>query len=304
MVESNRLREVGGIGPAWSQHERAGAEGRLGLAGLQAGLADRRGLLIAGDAADRDRRTEQGRLAELTGAIDDLRQRRARGAEQVDQPVVPLAAADRHQRGAAGIGRVGDVQSAGQLPDQPALDRAHRQPAAGLLQLRPVGHRPADLGARKIGIEQQPGLGLHHWLMPRLAQVAAHRGGAPVLPDDRGRQRFAGLAVPEHDRLALVGDADRGDPLRPAAALDRRTRHREGLVPDFRRVVLDPAAFRIMLDQFGGFARKTCPVGREQHRPGGSGALVDNQDQLAHAIRLAGITSEGNAARLSAKSVA
>ena len=37
------------------------------------------------------------------------------------------------------------------------------------------------------------------------------RVGARVLPDDRVVDRLAGLAVPDHGRLALVGDADRRD---------------------------------------------------------------------------------------------
>jgi hypothetical protein len=41
------------------QHEAAGAVGVLGQPGLEAGLAEQRALLVAGDAGDRDRRAEQ-----------------------------------------------------------------------------------------------------------------------------------------------------------------------------------------------------------------------------------------------------
>ena len=50
-----------------------------------------------------------------------------------------------------------------------------------------------------------------HRLVPRLAQRRAEVGGAAVLPDDGVVDRAAGVAVPDHDGLALVGDADAGD---------------------------------------------------------------------------------------------
>ena len=41
-------------------------------------------------------------------------------------------------------------------------------------------------------------------------QACADVGGASILPNDGFAWRAQGLAVPQHDRLALVGDADRG----------------------------------------------------------------------------------------------
>ena len=82
-------RGVAGVG----QDEGAGAVGRLGVAGREAGLADRRRLLVAGDAADRDGAAEmvgEGG-AELAGAVADFRERRARHAEQIEQAFVPAA---------------------------------------------------------------------------------------------------------------------------------------------------------------------------------------------------------------------
>jgi hypothetical protein len=47
--------------------------------------------------------------------------------------------------------------------------------------------------------------------MAGLFQPQALIGGAPVLPDDRGMDGFAGLPVPDDGGFALVGDADRGN---------------------------------------------------------------------------------------------
>jgi hypothetical protein len=54
-----------------------------------------------------------------------------------------------------------------------------------------VVERPGDLGRAEIGVEQQPGFRLDRIFVPRRAQLGAAIGGAPVLPDDRARQRFA-----------------------------------------------------------------------------------------------------------------
>ena len=66
---------------------------------------------------------------------------------------------------------------------------------------------PLDLAAGEVGGRRQPGLAPDHVA----AAVAVQRGGDPVgagvLPDDRVVERPAGLAVPHHGRLALVGDA-------------------------------------------------------------------------------------------------
>jgi hypothetical protein len=74
------------------------------------------------------------------------------------------------------------------------------------------------------------------------------RLGAPVLPDDRVVDRLTGLAVPDHRRLALVGDAQRGNVLR------RDTGRGQGLarggelaLPDLDGVVLHPAGMGVQL---------------------------------------------------------
>ena len=81
---------------------------------------------------------------------------------------------------------------------------------------RPVGQRPDDLRRREIR-DRAPARSspAPPARAPRRASASHRSVAAPVLPDDRRRQRLAGRAVPEHDRLALVGDAEAGDPLDP-----------------------------------------------------------------------------------------
>ena len=128
---------------------------------------------------------KQRRGGERTGAIDDLGQDGAGYAEQRAQAVVPPAGRKVHQQGARGVGRIGNMGvPRRQFPDQPAFDRSGEQPSVGERRrhVGPVGERPHDLGAREIGIEQQPGFRLYRHFMAGGLHCGAGIGGAPVLP--------------------------------------------------------------------------------------------------------------------------
>ena len=149
-----------------------------------------------------------------------------------------------------------------------------RRPA----QLRPFAHRPGDLGAREIGIEQQPGLRLHRRFMPRRLQPRAKLRRAPVLPNDRPRQRRAAAPRPEADRLALIGDPDPRDPPRAARRRHHLPRAGERRLPDLLRIMLDPPVPRIMLGKLALRDAQAGPVPREQHRPRARRARIDDED--------------------------
>jgi len=107
------------------QQETAGAVGVLGLADLEAGLADERGLLVTEDA--RDRHSLHGfqvRLAVRLARRPDCGQHGAGDAERAEQVRVPVELLQVHQLSAAGVGAVGDVEPAGQMPDQKGVDGA------------------------------------------------------------------------------------------------------------------------------------------------------------------------------------
>ena len=72
------------LGAGVEQREATGAVGRFHHAGREAGLADGRSLLVAGNAANGDAAAEQMRLAvaEMRRGILHLRQHRARHAQQ------------------------------------------------------------------------------------------------------------------------------------------------------------------------------------------------------------------------------
>ena len=130
---------------------------------------------------------------------------------------------------------------------EPGVDGAEREFAA-LGPLARAGHvveQPLELGAGEIGIDDEAGLRGDQGGVARFAQRVAQRRGAAILPDDRVGDGLAGRPVPQHGRLALIGDADRGDLARVDAGLRKRLVQDARLRrPDLHRVVLDPARLR------------------------------------------------------------
>ena len=93
--------------------------------------AEERSLLVAGDAADRERRAEQLALAEDVARRADLRQQLARDVEEIEQLVVPVERVERAEQRARRVRLVGRVHApAGELPDEPRVDGAEGEPVA------------------------------------------------------------------------------------------------------------------------------------------------------------------------------
>ncbi len=172
------------------QRKAAGAVGRLDHAGREAGLADGRGLLVAGDAGDRDRRrrTVPARCRRTCAEESFTSGSIERGTRSIfSSSSSHCAGVDIEQQRARGVGGVGGVHlAAGQPPQQIAIDGAEHQFAALGARAR-AGHvieHPGDLGAGEIGIDDQAGLGRDRRLVAFALQPGADVGGAAVLPDD------------------------------------------------------------------------------------------------------------------------
>ena len=258
-------------------------------------MADQGRLLVTGRAMDRQGRPEQGRVAfaERVRAAADLRQDRHRDIEEGRKIRPPGAGGEVHQRGAAGIGGVGDVAcAAGQLPDQPGLDGADLDLA--LRRPRPrTRHgvqQPGEFRGREIGVEDQASRRLHHRLMPGRGQGARDVRRTPVLPDDGPVQGLAVGGVPQHRGLTLVGDADGGEPPDPARLFDHRPAGLQRRGPDFGGVMLDPARMREMLFQLDladrGGPQSALGRSLKGDGPGRGCALVDSEDEALHPGRL------------------
>ncbi len=271
-------------------HEKApGAVGVLDHPGPHAHLAEQGGVLVARDAGQRDRRGEQrgmGHPVDL-GRGPHLGQQGARNREFGQQFLIPDTRVNVEQHRARRVGHVGDVERpARQVPDEPTVDGAERELArlGARTHALDVVEDPADLGGREVGVDRQAGPRAYLRREAALLEFVAQARAAPVLPDDRVVDRLAALAVPDHGRFALVGDADRGDLARTEAGpRDRLGRDACLRRPDLARVMLDPARVRIDLAEFllGTGDHRTVRV--EDNRARTRGALVERED-MARAV--------------------
>ena len=98
--------------------------------------------------------------------------------------------------------------AAGELRDQPALDRAGGElPLLGPSAQVGVAEQPLELGGREVGVGDESRSLAEERREPGLFELAAPVAGSAVLPDDGPCDGGKCAAVPQHDRLALIGDA-------------------------------------------------------------------------------------------------
>ena len=149
---------------------------------LVAGLAEERRLLVAGDAGDHQRLAEHRpraacrRLARTSAprAASRAARRSSCSSSSSQSPVWMLKSIVREA-----LDDVGDVRAAaGELPDEPGVDRAEGELAAlgALARAGDVVEQPADLGAAEVGIDHQPGALAHQAFGAHLSSARAHCG--------------------------------------------------------------------------------------------------------------------------------
>ena len=268
------------------QEEAAGAVGVLHGTGLGAHLAEEGRLLVARDTADGNLVGEKGGLRDAVhlGTGADLWHHRRRDVQQRQEFGVPFQGVDIEQHRAGGVGDVGHMDlAAGELPDKPGIHGAEAE-FSGLGLLAGAGHvvqDPADLGAGEVGVDDEARLLADE--ISLVPQGVAELGGAAVLPDDGVVHGLAGFRVPDDGGFPLVGNADAGD----VQAVDAH--FGDGLGddgrlgrPDFHRVVLHPARFREILGELHLRGGADIAFMVENDRPGGTGPLVQGQDEFFH----------------------
>ena len=169
----------------------------------------------------------------------------------------------------------------GELPDEPRVHRPEQHLAAlgALLQAGLRVQQPAQLRAGEVGRQRQAAAFAEAVLADVAAELAHELVGARVGPVDRVVHRLAGLALPQHRRLALVGDAERDEVGAVELRLVERVLHDlADVAPDLVGVVLDPARARIELVVLllgdGDDARRAI----EDQAARGRRPLVDRRD--------------------------
>src|SRR5262245_3390803 len=103
--------------------------------------------------------------------------------------------------------------AAGKPPKKKRIDGAESELAlfgCRACTLHVVKH-PGDLGGGKVWIKQQSGLACYFLFVAGPLQRLAMLGGAPILPYDRIVDGVAGLAIPNHRSLSLIGNANPRD---------------------------------------------------------------------------------------------
>ena len=229
------------------KEKRAGAVGVLRLTRAAASLTEQRRLLITGNSSDRNRLAKERRysLAKISGGWPHFRQYVYRNVEQVAELLAPAQTVDVKEQGARRVGRISRVHlSAGELPDQPGVDSAREQSsiAGDEGDLRFL-EQPLDLCRREIRIGAETGVLSDECCLA--AQLQTALSSATILPDDGTRQRLPRVAMPKHNRLALVGDAD--DIGTHTGCRNRIARRQQCALENLLGIMLDPARLRIVL---------------------------------------------------------
>ncbi len=201
--------------------------------------------------------------ADASARGHDGRQRRDRDVQERAQLGIPRPSPDVAQQRAAGVAHVGGEHlAAGQLPDQPGVDRADRQIVVD--RNVTVGQQPFGLGSREVRVEDQAGSFPDETEVAGRGEFVAPLGGTTILPHDRVAVRRAGRSVPGEDGFALVGDSD-GRHVVDAHGADHLVQGVAGGGPDLVGVVLDPTRLRVVLRELAIRTRSGPAVG--EHRP-------------------------------------
>ncbi len=244
-------------------------------------------MLVAQVARDRHAGQVADAVAVDLGRGPDPGQHRRRDPHRIEQGRLPGERLEPHQHRARGVGDVdavdATVDAAGEMPDQPRIDRPEQQLArlGGGPSFRPaVLEDPGQLERRRIGRDRQPGQAAEPVRPAIGGQPLACRGGPGVLPDDGVVDRAPGPARPDDGRLALVADADGGQ---RAGVRTRLTQRDPDAGPhaleDLVGVVLDPAGSRRDLGVLQLVAGDRLPGPVEQDAAAARRPLIDGGDE-------------------------
>ena len=156
--------------------------------------------------------------------------------------------------------------------------RAAGPASAALLRCGHVLQDPGELGGREQRVDAKAGGCDHRGVMALLRSARRRRrrcGG--IARSAAGQIGCAGRGVPDHERLALVGDGDGVGSAPASATIAAMTWLHRG--PDVLRPIARPSRGADSRWSAGREARaRTWPACIDQQRLGVGGALVDGED--------------------------
>ena len=186
------------------------------------------------------------------------------------------------EHGPRSIGPIGDVLfTAGQVPDQPAIDGPKGQFAGLRLLPRSVDvfQDPRDFGAGEVGIDQQPRFLADGFFRAVGLHLVASFGGSAILPHNRVVDRFTRFPVPYNRRLPLIGDTHRCQVTGAYARLTQNLDHRAHLRgEDVEGVMLDPTALGVDLLEFPLPVGDDVAVFAKENGTRAGGSLVERKN--------------------------
>ena len=174
---------------------------------------------------------------------------------------------------------------AGQLPDEPGIHRAEEQTAflGHLAGIRHIVQDPLDLGAGKIGIDEEARVLADVVLQALALELLAKGGGAAALPDNGIVDGAAGFLIPHDGGFPLIGDADGGNFLRVDIAFGQYLHHYAVLGGvDLHGVVLHIAGLGVVLGELFLSHGDDILLPVEQNGAGTGGTLIEGDNILLH----------------------
>ena len=274
------------IRPGVHQQEAAGAVCILRLTWGKAGLPKKRGLLVARAPGNGDLHAGIVHAAVNGAGGLDFRQHVHGDIQCLADFFIPAHVADIIQHGAAGVGVVGHMRApAGQLPDEPGIHRAEEQTAflGHLAGIRHIVQDPLDLGAGKIGIDEEASVLADVVLQALALELLAQGGGTAALPNNGIVDGAAGFLIPHDGGLALVGDADGRDFLRLDIAFGQYFYHHAVLGGvDLHGVMLHIAGLGVVLGELLLSHGDDILLPVEQNGAGTGGTLIQGDNILLH----------------------
>ncbi len=190
------------------------------------------------------------------------------------------------QHRAGSIGVIGHMYRAFcQIPNQPCIHRAKKQPAF-LCLLSCALHifqYPCNFGSTEIGVRHQSRLFFHAFSQACRRHFIYHIRSPPTLPDNRivyGRSR---LLVPYNRSFTLIGNANAADILRLCAHHRHRFNGNCKLRgPYLHRIMLHPPRIRINLLKLSLRHRTDFSLFVKQNAAGTCRPLIQCQYILFH----------------------
>jgi hypothetical protein len=143
--------------------------------------------------------------------------------------------------------------------------------------------QPADFAPGEISVDDKAGLVFDEFGPSGFFQTLTEGGGSAVLPDNRIVDRHAGLSIPNDSGFALICDAESSNVFGGQLGFRENVpRDLDLSIPDFARVMLDPAGLGEDLLKFLLSNTMDSTAAIKDNSPGTRSSLVQDKNEIGH----------------------